>query len=75
MPTVQPLTLPVTQTICTDADYPRASTTPTVAFTSTPDNTPIPQATMMGGGLGQIAFASDRTGVPQIYLINIDGTD
>jgi Tol biopolymer transport system component len=29
----------------------------------------------MGGGLGQIAFASDRTGVPQIYMINIDGTN
>jgi serine/threonine protein kinase len=31
-------------------------------------------ATPTGGGVGQIAFASNRSGVPQIYLINIDGT-
>ncbi len=30
---------------------------------------------MLGGGLGQIAFASDRSGVPQIYMSNEDGTD
>jgi Tol biopolymer transport system component len=29
----------------------------------------------MGGGAGQIAFASDRTGTAQIYLINADGTN
>ena len=34
-----------------------------------------PQPTPIGGGIGQIAFASDRSGLPQIYLINIDGTD
>lgn len=33
-----------------------------------------PTATPVGGGLGQIAFVSDRTGNPQIYLINLDGT-
>jgi serine/threonine protein kinase len=32
---------------------------------------PTPQ----GGGIGQIAFASNRTGLPQIYLMNVDGTD
>jgi eukaryotic-like serine/threonine-protein kinase len=51
------------------------SATPTVALTSTPLNTPIPQATTMGGGFGQIAFASDRTGVPQIFMVNVDGTN
>jgi Tol biopolymer transport system component len=30
--------------------------------------------TPTGGGVGQIAFASMRNGLPQIYLINIDGT-
>ena len=30
--------------------------------------------TPIGGGIGQIAFASDRDGPPQIYLINVDGT-
>jgi serine/threonine protein kinase/Tol biopolymer transport system component len=34
----------------------------------------MPTATPVGGGVGQIAFASDRTGVPQVYLINLDGT-
>ena len=51
------------------------STTPTIAVTSTPDNTPIPQATLLGGGLGQIAFASERTGVSQIFMSNIDSTN
>jgi hypothetical protein len=31
-------------------------------------------ATPTGGGVGQIAFASNRSGKPQVYLINIDGT-
>ena len=34
--------------------------------------TPLP--TPIGGGIGQIAFASDREGIPQIYLVNVDGT-
>jgi len=29
-----------------------------------------PTSTPIGGGFGQIAFASGRTGIPQIYLIN-----
>jgi Tol biopolymer transport system component len=29
----------------------------------------------LGGGSGQIAFASNRSGVPQIYISNIDGTN
>jgi serine/threonine protein kinase/Tol biopolymer transport system component len=32
-----------------------------------------PTPTPMGGGGGQIAFASDQSGIPQIYLMNIDG--
>jgi eukaryotic-like serine/threonine-protein kinase len=38
--------------------------------TSTPQLTPTP----VGAGLGQIAFASDRSGVPEIWVINIDGS-
>jgi serine/threonine protein kinase len=62
------------------AAFPAAS--PTLAL---PSATPLPtvdpsislspQPTPIGGGIGQIAFASDRSGLPQIYLINIDGTD
>ncbi|MFV1858858.1 MAG: protein kinase [Anaerolineales bacterium] len=49
---------------------PSATPLPTVdsALTLTPLPTPI------GGGIGQIAFASDRGGAPQIYLVNVDGT-
>ena len=39
-----------------------------------PSLTLTPQPTPIGGGSGQIAFASDRSGIPQIYLINVDGT-
>ncbi len=54
-----------------------------ITLTPTPENTPtasptptetlIPTATPLGGGQGQIAFASDRTGVMQIWLMNSDG--
>lgn len=47
---------------------------PVVEVTATPDNTPIPVPTQFGGGTGQIAFASSRSGLPQIYLINTDLT-
>jgi eukaryotic-like serine/threonine-protein kinase len=33
-----------------------------------------PAATPIGGGVGQVAFASSRSGPPQIYLVNVDGT-
>lgn len=42
---------------------------PTPPITLTPASTPV------GGGYGQVAFASGRTGVPQIYLIDADGSD
>ena len=51
------------------------SPTPTIEITATPDETPIPQPTLLGGGMGQIAFASARTGMPQIFMSNLDGTN
>ncbi len=30
--------------------------------------------TPMGGGIGQVAFASTRAGLPQVFLANVDGT-
>ena len=50
--------------------------------TSTPDEfadtaTPIPSpapSNFVGGGYGQIAFVSDRTGIMQIWLMNSDGS-
>lgn len=52
---------------------------PTASLTvSTPaptaTNTPAPSPTALGGAWGQIAFASDRSSVPEIYLINVDGS-
>jgi serine/threonine protein kinase len=37
--------------------------------------TPTATSTPFGGGQGEIAFASDRTGVTQIYLVKNDGSD
>jgi Tol biopolymer transport system component len=45
------------------------------SITPTPTVTYGPTPTTLGGGIGQIAFASDRTGVPQIFIMNTDGSD
>ncbi len=47
---------------------------PTPELTSTPTETVIPSPTPLGGPPSQIAFASDRTGVMQIFLMNTDGS-
>jgi Tol biopolymer transport system component/serine/threonine protein kinase len=67
LPTVTPITVVPTMT----ATQPP----PTLEITPTPDNTPIPAATSLGGGSSQIAFASTRLGLPQLFLVNADGTD
>jgi len=54
---------------------------PTATETLEPTETPMPTdtptlaPTPIGGGTGQLAFVSDRTGASQIYLINSDGSD
>ncbi|RPI94543.1 MAG: serine/threonine-protein kinase [Chloroflexi bacterium] len=48
---------------------------PTLEITATADSTALPVVTPMGGGSGEIVFASSRAGVPQLYLSKIDGTD
>jgi serine/threonine protein kinase len=66
---------------------PTLESSPTVEVTATsePDttevvaalpgtSTPNPSPTPMGGGSGQIAFASDRSGTTQIWLMNVDGS-
>ncbi len=57
---------PATPTLVLPSATPQPTADP--ALTLTPLPTPI------GGGIGQIAYASDREGAPQIYLINVDGT-
>jgi eukaryotic-like serine/threonine-protein kinase len=57
------------------------SITPTSTQTLPPTRTPTPTitltptATPVGGGFGQIVFASDRTGAFQLWLMNADGTN
>lgn len=48
---------------------------PTNTIMPTADTAPVVSPTALGGTFGQIAFASDRSGIPQIYIINADGTD
>jgi Tol biopolymer transport system component len=73
LPTVTPLAPQATGTATVLAPTPTLP--PTRANTPTPDDTPIPVATLLGGGTGQIVFASTRSGIPQLYLVNADGTD
>lgn len=51
------------------------TTPPTITATQTPSPTATPVPTQMGGGRGEIAFASDATGTIQIYLLKVGGTD
>jgi Tol biopolymer transport system component len=53
---------------------PTSTVTPTPTKTLSPTPTLSPTATPMGGGHGQIAFASNRSGLPQIWVVNADGT-
>ena len=39
-----------------------------------PTTTPSPVPTLIGGGMAQIAFVSDRSGAAEIYLVSIDGS-
>jgi eukaryotic-like serine/threonine-protein kinase len=72
LPTVTPLiTVP---TATATRVVPTSTLPPTLEFTPTVD-VPAPVATALGGGTGQIVFASTRSGIPQLYLVNADGTD
>ncbi len=72
LPTVTPLIAPPTATATAAVSTETAQ--PTAEITSTPDNSAVPVATSLGGGTGQIVFASTRSGIPQLYLVNTDGT-
>jgi serine/threonine protein kinase len=48
---------------------PTQAPTPTI----TPENFPTEEPAFLGNSNGQVAFVSDRTGIPQIWLINVDG--
>ncbi len=56
---------------------PSLSPTPTLTFTPTqtllPSKTPTPAATALGGGAGEIAYASRQSGSMQIWLMDTNG--
>ena len=73
LPTVTPLTVQPTATATAIAST--QTLLPTVEVTPTVEDLPAPVATALGGGMSQIVFASTRSGIPQLYLVNADGTD
>jgi len=71
-------TQPAETESASDAQNPGTETPATeeAAAETTAAEVPATQAqtTGIGGGAGQIAFASDRNGVPQIFLMSTDGS-
>ena len=65
-PTFTPTETPTPTPTSTETPTP----TPSPAQTNTPTSTPTP----LGGGGGLIAFASNRSGKPNIWVIYVDGT-
>lgn len=62
-PTITPFPTSTRNLATATASAVPATLTPVPTITQTPQPTPI------GGGGGKIAFASDKTGIPQIYYI------
>ncbi|MCI0521970.1 MAG: protein kinase, partial [Chloroflexi bacterium] len=69
-PTAAPSSTPTLQPTPTNTAAPtqRATATPI------PSRTPTVQPTPLGGGEGEVAFASDRSGSTQIWLASVDGS-
>jgi serine/threonine protein kinase len=71
LPVIHPSSTPTSQPTAT----PLPSMTPEPSLTPTPTETLFPTITPNGGGPGLIAFASNRTGSPQIFLMSPDGSN
>ncbi len=78
-PTAVPPTATPTSVLPTNTPEPTALPTltpsPTQIVIVLPTETPTPTNTPTGGGMGEIAFVSERTGLPQIHLMNADGSN
>jgi serine/threonine protein kinase/Tol biopolymer transport system component len=63
--------------LTTTEPSPTVSQTPVPTLTPipTPSPTPSPSPTPRGGGLGYIAFASNRSGSVEIYLADVNGNE
>ncbi len=69
-------TPPVSPLLPTSTPTATATLTPTSTPSPTATFTPIPTQTPLGGGYGEIAFASVREGgIPQIFLMGFDGSN
>jgi serine/threonine protein kinase len=75
-PATEPVIAETKPTESTPSDQ---AVSPTIEQASaTPENTQevtTPQAAVLGGGSGRITFASNRSGIPQIWSMLPDGTD
>jgi serine/threonine protein kinase len=74
LPTATPTAVLPTNTLEPTA-LPTLTPSPTSIVIVYPTETPTPTSTPTGGGLGEIAFVSERTGIPQIHLMNADGSN
>jgi serine/threonine protein kinase len=70
----QPVVIPPPTGTATPTEAAAVTATPTEAPTSTPTLVATPLPTPLGGGSGEIAYASQVTGVAQIWMMNADGT-
>ena len=78
--TPQPTDTPTPTEALTATETPTVTLTPIEATSTavpagTETFTPSPNPATIGGGTGQIAFATVHDGAAQIYLINADGSD
>ncbi len=72
----EPPTAPVDGGEVTDTPVEGEATSPSLPTEPGEETTiPVAAATPAGGGVGQVAYASEQSGKPQIHLVNIDGTD
>ena len=74
-------TVPLEATATSTVEPPTTVPTNTVAPPPTDSPSPTPlvsqaaSPTPVGGGYGQVAFASERAGLPQVYLVGADGSN
>lgn len=72
MATYEPSNPAITETVVPATSVPTETITPEPTVTPTPL---IPTPTPLGGGWGEMAFVSTRTGSPQVYTMSADGSN